>query len=319
MKNAIDRISEIGILPVIHVKKEEWAEPLAQALTDGGIPAIEILARSEGAMRILHTMKESHPELTVGAGTIMTVGDAAKAVEAGAGFIVSPGYDQKLVDACNSWGIPIVPGCTTATELQMAYVSGLRLVKFFPTETAGGLKAMCDFAGPFAGMKFLPTGGISLDNLENYLSNDKIGACGGSFVAPKDCLECCDFAAIAEKCRFARRAALGFRLAHIGINHGSREEAEKTAGFLCTVFAFPAVPHSSCVFAGTAVECNDFQGPGEKGHIGFRTFSMLRTLAWLEERGVELREDCRKYDADGNLSCVYLKEEIGGFAIHIVK
>ncbi len=319
MKNAIQRITEIGILPVANVKKAEWSEPLAQALIDGGIPAIEVLARSEGAMQAVHTMKMNHPELTVGAGTIMTVKDAAKAVEAGAGFIVSPGYDQKLVDACNSWDIPIIPGCTTATELQMAYVSGLRLVKFFPTEAAGGLKAMVDYAGPFGGMKFLPTGGIALDNLETYLSNSKIGACGGSFVAPKDYLEREDFSSITEKCRFARRAALGFRLAHIGINHGSREEAEKNASLLCKIFNLLPVEHTSCVFAGTAVECNDFQGPGEKGHIGFKTFSMVRALAWLEELGVELREDYRKYDADGNLSCVYLKDEIGGFAIHIVK
>lgn len=316
---AANRIMQLGILPVIHIREPQWAEPLAQALIAGGIPAIEILARSEGALDILHHMKQAHPEMTVGAGTIMTVADAEAAVRAGADFIVSPGYDQAMVDACAAWGVSIVPGCTTATELQKAYVSGLRLVKFFPTEAAGGLKAMSDFSGPFAGMKFLPTGGISLDNLESYLSSDRIGACGGSFVAPKDCLERGDFAAITEKCRQARRAALGFRLAHIGINHSDHEEASRTAELLCRLFALPPVRHSKCTFAGTAVECNDFMGPGQKGHIGFQTHSMPRALAWLEDQGVALMEDNRKYDKDGNLSCVYLRDEIAGFAIHIVK
>lgn len=319
MNNAAQRIMELGILPVIHVKEAAWAEPLAQALIEGGLPAIEVLARSEGALDILRQMKQNHPEMTVGAGTIMTLEMAEAAVKAGADFIVSPGYDQAMIDACNSWGIPIVPGCSTATELQRAYVSGLRLVKFFPTEAAGGLKAMEDFAGPFMGMKFLPTGGISLDNLETYLASDKIGACGGSFVAPKATLEQQDWATVVKKCRQARQAALGFRLAHVGINHSSQDEARKTADLFCRLFAMAPKVHSACTFAGTAVECNDFMGPGEKGHIGFRTFSMPRALAWLAEQGVELREDYRKYDAAGNLSCVYLKDDIAGFAVHIVK
>lgn len=319
MNNSAQRITELGILPVIHVKEASWAEPLAKALIDGGIPAIEVLARSEGALDILHTMKTNHPEMTVGAGTILTVEMAEAAIDAGADFIVSPGYDQAMVDACIGRGIPIIPGCSTSTELQRAYVSGLRLVKFFPTESLGGLKAMTDLAGPFMGMKFLPTGGISLDNLEDYLQSDKIGACGGSFVAPKSTLEQEDWAAVTANCIKARQAALGFRLAHVGINHGSQEEARRTAELFCRLFAMTPKLHSACTFAGTAIECNDFMGPGEKGHIGFRTHSMPRALAWLSEQGVELNEDFRKYDSAGNLNCVYLKDEIAGFAVHIVK
>lgn len=319
MNRATDRIMELGILPVIHVKDPAWQEPLAQALIDGGLPAIEVLCRSESALDILKSMKQNHPEMTVGAGTVMTVEMAEAAVKAGADFIVSPGYDQQMIDTCKSWGIPVIPGCSTSTELQRAYVSGLRLVKFFPTETAGGIKAMSDFAGPFKGMKFLPTGGISLDNLESYLSSNVIGACGGSFVAPKATLEQGDWAAVTEKCRKARQAALGFRLAHIGINHGSEAEGRQTADLLCRLLNMAPVAHKACTFAGTAVECNYFMGPGEKGHIGFRTYSMTRALAWLTEQGAALREDFRKYDSDGNLSCVYLRDDIAGFAIHIVK
>ena len=105
MNNAVQRIIELGIVPVVHVKQAAWAEPLAQALIEGGLPAIEVLVRSEGALDILHTMKQNHPEMTVGAGTVMTVEQAQAAVKAGADFIVSPGYDQTMIDACSSWGI----------------------------------------------------------------------------------------------------------------------------------------------------------------------------------------------------------------------
>ena len=318
MHAAVEKILEIGILPVIHIRKDSWTEPLADALVAGGIPAIEILARSEGALSNLTRMKAYRPEMVVGAGTIMTVEQARQAVEAGADFIVSPGYDQAMVDACQAWNIPLIPGCTTATEIQHAYVSGLRLIKFFPTEAAGGIKAMQDFAGPFAGVKFLPTGGISLDNLEAFLSCPQIGACGGSFVAPKDVLEREDFDTVVEKCRQARRSALQFRLAHIGINHSSEEEGRKTAQRFCALLGLPAIAHAACTFAGTMVESNYFQGPGEKGHIGIRTSSVSRAVAWLREQGVEFREDYRKYDSAGNLTCIYLKDDIGGFAIHIV-
>ena len=317
-EQAIRRILEIGVLPVANIKNPAWAEPLAKAQCDGGIPAIEVLARSEGALAAMRRMKAAQPQMLAGAGTILTPRQAEEAIAAGADFIVSPGYHPELVALCLEKDVAVIPGCTTASEIQLAYEAGLRLVKFFPAQAAGGLAAMKDFSGPFQGLQFLPTGGITLDTLGEYLSNSVVGACGGSFVAPKELLERGDFAAITERCRQARRISLGFTLAHVGVNHASREQAEQTASRFASIFCMPTIAHSACVFAGSAMECNDFMGPGEKGHIGVRTFSMLRACAWLRENGTALREDYRKYNAAGELTCAYLEQEIGGFAIHIV-
>ena len=318
-EQVIQRIMEIGVLPVANIKKQEWAEPLAGALCSGGIPTIEVLARSEGAFEAMERMTRAQPQLLAGAGTIITRSQAAEAIAAGADFIVSPGYSADIVELCMEKDVAVVPGCTSASELQQAYAAGLRFVKFFPTQAAGGLAAMKDLTGPFPGVRFLPTGGITLDTLGEYLSSSVIGACGGSFVAPKELLERGEFEAIAARCRQARAISLGFTLAHVGVNHASREEAEKTAKLFASIFCMPVIEHSACLFAGTAMECNDFEGPGQKGHIGIRTTSMRRACAWLRELGVELREDCRKYNDKGELTCVYLKQEIGGFAIHVVQ
>lgn len=316
---AIQRILEIGVLPVANIKKPEWAQPLAKAMCDGGIPAIEVLARSQGAFEAMRCMKASQPDMLVGAGTILTCAQAAEAIDAGADFIVSPGFDPELVELCLKRDVAVIPGCTSASEIQQAYNAGLRLLKFFPAQAAGGLAAMKDFAGPFQGLQFLPTGGITLDTLGELLASSVIGACGGSFVAPAELLAREDFQSITERCRQARKIALGFTLAHVGINHASRAESEQTAKCFASLFCMPTIEHSACVFAGSAMECNDFMGPGERGHIGVRTTSMLRACAWLRGNHVELREDYRKYNAAGKLTCVYLKQEIGGFAIHVVQ
>ena len=316
---SIKKIEKLGVLPVLNVKKDEWTLPLAQALCDGGLPAIEVLARSEGAMERMQRIKQAHPEMEVGAGTILTLAQAKAAIEAGADFIVSPGYDPQIVELCLQSGVDVVPGCTSASEIQLAYSQGLRVMKFFPVEACGGLAAIRELTGPFPGVRYLPTGGITLDTLGSYLASPSIAACGGSFVAPKALLEREDFAAIRDICRKARRIALGFSLAHVGVNHPNRAEAEKSAQRLCALLGLEPVAHSTCVFAGSAVECNAFEGLGEKGHIGIRTSSMLRACAWLEEQGVPLREEGRKYNAAGELTCVYLQEKIAGFAVHIVQ
>lgn len=316
--NVYQKLEELGILPVIHISKAEWAEPLAQALTAGGIDALEVVFRSENAAEILSTLKKNHPEMMIGAGTILTIPQAEQALKAGADFIVNPGYDQKLVEFCLEKNAAILPGCTTASEIQAAYTSGLRVVKFFPAEISGGVSAIEAFAGPFAGMRFLPTGGITLQNLDSYLRSSKVIACGGSFMAPRAMLEQGNFTAITELCRRAVQSSLGFELAHVGINHANEEEAEYSAKKIAALFALPLVEHTSSVFAGTAVECMKLPFYGEKGHIGFRTSSMTRAMAWLHGMGIELLEESRKYDAKGNVICVYLKEKIAGFAIHIV-
>lgn len=319
MGKATERIQEIGILPVAVLTSPEQSKPFADALCSGGIPCIEVLARAEGAFERMQEMKAAHPEMVVGAGTVLTVAQAEAAINAGADFIVSPGFLPEMLAYCQKRGVDLVPGCTSASEIQVAYNAGLRVVKFFPTKSCGDLPAMKDLSGPFGGLTFLPTGGITFDNLDLYMKSPYIAAAGGSFVGTRDMLDKGEYAEIEARCRRARLASVGFELAHVGINHASREESQKTVKLLCALLGVAPVEHSKCTFAGTVFECNDFEGPGEKGHVGFRTRSIRRAMAWVKDQGFTVDEQYNKYDAKGNVSCFYVKEQIAGFAIHFVK
>jgi len=182
------QIYEVGIIPVIKLKDVDKAACLAQALVSGKIPAAEITFRSEGAEKVIQAMRTAFPDMLVGAGTILTTEQVDLAVDAGAQFIVSPGYDEEVVSYCVDKKIPIFPGCVTPTEIQMALKHGLNVLKFFPASQYGGLETINALAGPFANIKFMPTGGISLKNLEEYISNKHIAACGGSFMVKESLL-----------------------------------------------------------------------------------------------------------------------------------
>ncbi len=314
-----EKIRSIGILPVINIKKEEWAEPLANTLIRSGIPAIEIVLRNEKALSILEGMKKNHPDMTVGAGTVLSVEQAEAAVAAGADFLVSPGYSQAIVDFCNERGVLYVPGCTSASDIQAAYSSGLRTVKFFPAEQLGGIKTIKQLAAPFAGMRFIPTNGMTLDNIASYLCEDCIAACGGSYMAPAAALEAEDFEKIESLCKKAVLNSLGFSLAHVGVNCEGDDDALRTAQAFCSAFLLPVIGKGKSVFAGAAVECMKHNGRGEKGHIGFRTLSVDRAVAYLQKQSFEFLPETAGYDANGSLKYIYLKDEIAGFALHLVK
>ena len=181
------KISEIGIIPVIKLEDTKDAIPLAKALLLADLPAAEITFRANGAEQVIKAMKESVPDLLAGAGTVLTVRQVRTAVEAGAQFIVSPGYDEEVVSYCVSNEIPVFPGCVTPTEIQKALKHGLNVIKFFPASQYGGLDTIKALGGPFPDIRFMPTGGISLNNLDEYMADQRIAACGGSFMV-KDSL-----------------------------------------------------------------------------------------------------------------------------------
>lgn len=315
----INRLSRYGILPVINITELKYTLPLVCALSEGGLPLIEVTLRSEHSLEAIKIIKSEYPDMLVGAGTVLTSQKADEAIAAGADMIVSPGYDRELVRCCNAKNISIIPGCSSASEIQDAVNNGVSVVKFFPSELSGGMAAIRLLSGPFPGVKFLPTGGITLENLGGYLSSDKIIACGGSFMANGEMLKNEDYGAIKNACEASVAASLGFKLAHIGINHDSREEAEKTAKRLAALFGFNTRECSTSVFAGAVAECMENHRFGTLGHIGISTRSMLRAMAYLEKRGGEFDESSFKRDKSGNITCAYFSEEIAGFAIHIVK
>lgn len=190
MSDVNKRIEEIGVVPVIKLTNPERdARPLADALCEGGLPVAEVTFRAAGADTAIRLMKEAHPEMLVGAGTVLTTEHVDKALAAGAQFIVTPGFDGELVAYCQEKGIAIFPGCTTPTDYHAAYKFGLEVLKFFPAEQSGGLAKIKAMSAPFPMFKVMPTGGISLKNLKEYLSAPVICACGGSYMVTADLIE----------------------------------------------------------------------------------------------------------------------------------
>ena len=190
MDSIFEKISSIGVVPVIKLNNpEKDAAGLAKALCDGGVPVAEVTFRAAGAAKAIKLMSEAQPDMLVGAGTVMCEAQVDEAIEAGAKFIVSPGLDIELVKYCQKKGIAVFPGCTTPTDYHAAYRLGLKVLKFFPAEQSGGLAKIKAMSAPFPMFKVMPTGGISLKNLGEYLACPTICACGGSYMVTADLID----------------------------------------------------------------------------------------------------------------------------------
>ena len=196
------KISEIGVVPVIKLNNPERdAANLAKALCEGGVPVAEVTFRAAGADIAIRLMREACPDMLVGAGTVLTTEQVDKALFAGAQFIVTPGFDPELVAYCQEKGLPIYPGCTTPTDYHAALKFGLKVLKFFPAEQSGGLAKIKAMSAPFPMFKVMPTGGISLKNLKEYLSCSVICACGGSYMVTADLIDNNKWDEIIELCK----------------------------------------------------------------------------------------------------------------------
>ena len=311
--DAMTIIQNSGVIPVLGLKDPETAPRLAQALKEGGLPLLEITMRAPKAMDCLKAIKEADPEMLVGAGTILRVEQADQAKAAGADFIVTPGFNPQVVTHCQELGLPVVPGCVTPTEIEAGLALGLTTFKFFPSEALGGMANIKQLCGPYSNIQFIPTAGITLSNMQDYLISDKIAAVGGSFMAPSALVDAQDWDAITALCRTAAEKSLGFSLAHVGVNCANEGEAEQTAKTLCALFGLEYKAGSSSIFAGSAVECMKAPYLGKNGHIAIATNSLDRAVYHLGRQGVEFDESTRKPKA------IYLKQEVGGFAIHLVQ
>ena len=182
MNEVLEKLGQYGIVPVVVLNDSKDAAPLADALCDGGLACAEVTFRTAAAADSIRIMTEKHPEMLVGAGTVLTTKQVDEAVKAGARFIVSPGLNPTVVKYCIEKNIPITPGVATPSEMEQAIELGLNLVKFFPAEPSGGLAMINAVAAPYTMLKFMPTGGINPDNVKDYLNSDKIFACGGSWM-----------------------------------------------------------------------------------------------------------------------------------------
>ena len=211
MNEVLEKIQKIGIVPVVVLNDAKDAAPLAKALCDGGLPCAEVTFRTEAAEESIRIMAEQFPQMLVGAGTVLTTEQVDRAVAAGAKFIVSPGFNPEIVNYCLEKEIPIFPGCVTPSEVAQAVKRGLKVVKFFPAEPAGGVAMIKAMAAPYNQLRFMPTGGIGTQNLKDYLGFDKIICCGGSWMVKGDLIKAGEFDKIAEMTKEAVELAHSIR------------------------------------------------------------------------------------------------------------
>ena len=318
MNKVLEEIGKIGIVPVIALDDVKDAVPLAKALCDGGLPCAEVTFRTAAAEESIRVIAKEFPEMLVGAGTVLTTEQVDKAVNAGAKFIVSPGLNPEVVKYCVDKDIPVCPGCSNPSDIEQAIALGLDVVKFFPAEAAGGLAMIKAMSAPYVNMKFMPTGGINANNLNEYLGFKKIIACGGSWMVKSDLIKAGAFDKITALTREAVDKMLGFELRHIGINSEDEKSAEKTAGDFCKIFGFEKDEREKSVFAGLGLEIMKMQGRGKFGHIAIATNSVERAVYHLSKRGCEFDYDSATYDNDGKIKFIYIKEDMGGFGVHLV-
>ena len=314
----IQKFAALGIVPVIKLNDPADAVPLCRALAKGGLPVAEITFRTAAAEESIRRVAQELPDVLVGAGTVLTIEQADKAMNAGAKFIVTPGFNPEVVGHCVEKGYPIFPGCPTTSDIEQAIRFGLKVVKFFPAEAMGGLNTIKAVSAPYGDMLFMPTGGVNEDNLNTYLSFPKIIACGGSWMAKSDLIEAGEFDKIEEITRSAVRKMLGFELIHVGVNCDNAEEANDVAKKFSALFGWPVKEGNSSDFAGKYIEAMKAPGKGKNGHIAVATNSVTRARAYLEGQGFAFDESSLKLK-NGRPNAIYFAEEIGGFAIHLLQ
>lgn len=314
MNDVLQKIYELGIIPVIAINDVDKAVPLAKALVAGGLPAAEVTFRTDAAEEAIKRIVAEVPEMLVGAGTVLTKDQVDRANAAGAKFMVSPGFNPEIVRYALDKGINFLPGTATPGEMEQAMSMGLDVVKFFPAEQNGGVAKLKAVAGPYTKLRWMPTGGVNAKNLMDYLSFDKIVACGGTWMVKKDLIEAGNWDEITRLTKEAVTSMMGFEVKHLGINTDNAEEAMKAAKLFGLMFGFDIAEGNSSIFVGNrGIEIMKKQFLGKNGHIAIGTNTLPRAIAYFKSRGFAFNEETASPKA------IYFKDEIAGFAVHLVQ
>lgn len=313
-----ERLGNNAVVPVVVLDDANNAVPTAKALLAGGIDVMEITLRTAAGLDSIRAVAKECPEMLVGAGTVLNLEQAKAVVEAGAKFIVSPGFDPEMVAWCVENDITVTPGCVTPTEIMAALKLGVDVVKFFPANVYGGLKAMKGLSAPFGGVKFIPTGGVNGENIGDYAAAPYVHTVGGSWVCTKADIAAGNFDKITQLCKEAVVNSMGFEVAHIGINTADEDKARSVARAFDQAFAFGVKEGNSSNFAGSGIEVVKSMYLGHSGHLAIRTNHIGRAVSYLEKKGYQVDHTTAKYK-DEKMIAVYLEDEIGGFAVHLLQ
>ncbi len=257
--------------------------------------------------------------MLLGAGTVLTTEQADRAIAAGAKFIVAPGYDPKVTQHVLDKGGLMMPGTASAGEMQQAMNQGCECVKFFPAEANGGVAMLKNIGAALKSAKWMCTGGVNAKNVNDYLGYEQIIAVGGTWMCKSDKIKAGAWDEITAMCKEAVKTMLGLKLVHLGINCADEAEAEKVAKQFCALLDLEYKPGNSSIFAGPIVECMKKPYKGTHGHIAIGANNVDRAMYQLSRKGIEFDMDTLKTDDKGHATVVYIKGEIGGFAVHLVK
>ena len=319
MNPVVQRVYEIGIIPVIAFNSVDEALPLCKALMDGGLPAAEVTFRTACAEECIKKIHDELPDMLLGAGTVLTTDQADRAMAAGASFIVSPGFDPNVTKHVIDKGGIMMPGTCSPGEMQQAMNLGCEAIKFFPAEANGGVAMLKNIGGALKTAKWMCTGGINAKNVNDYLAYPQIFAVGGTWMCKSDKIKAGAWDEITAMCREAVDTMLGLELGHIGINCADEGEAAKTAEVLGSLLSMAVKPGNSSIFVGKKeFEIMKKPGRGTHGHIAIKTNNVDRAIYHLGLRGVKFDMDSKNVK-NGKTTAIYMADEIGGFAIHLVQ
>ena len=298
MNPIVEKVYQIGIIPVIAFNSVDEALPLCKALAEGGLPAAEVTFRTACAEECIRKIHEEMPEMLLGAGTVLTTEQADRAMAAGASFIVAPGFDPEVCKHVIDKGGIMMPGTASAGEMQQAMNLGCEALKFFPAEA---------------------TGGVNAKNVNDYLGYDQIFAVGGTWMCKSDVIKAGDWAKITAQSKEAVDTMLGLKLMHVGINTGNEEEAMKVANLIGGLLNMKVAPGNSSIFVGNKeFEIMKKPGRGTNGHIAIGCNNVDRAIYHLTQRGVKFDLDSKNVKNGKTVAC-YFADEIGGFAFHLVQ
>lgn len=316
MDIVFQKIHEAGIVPVVKIDAPGHAIALSEALLAGDIPVVEITFRTSAAEESIRRISSELPEMLVGAGTVISPDQAELAMKAGAQFIVSPGFNEPVVDYCLEQGIPVIPGVNSPSQVEQGLHKGLKVLKFFPAEASGGTGLLKAIAAPYKDVRFIPTGGIKTENMNEYLSSSRVLAIGGSWMVNPTAIagECFD-----EITRISREAVmtmLGFALEHVGVNTPDAGTAREAVSFFEAFFPGRTLELEKSYMVPGFVEFMKGHGRGITGHIAVGTSSIPRAIAYLRRHGIEV-DTKSTVEQNGIVKAIFLKDEIGGIAVHL--
>ncbi len=312
MNDVLNKVYQIGIIPVIAFNSVDEALPLCKALADGGLPAAEVTFRTACAEDCIRKIHEEMPEMLLGAGTVLTTEQADRAMAAGASFIVAPGFDPNVVQHIIDKGGIAMPGTASAGEMQQAMNMGCETLKFFPAEANGGVNMLKNIGAALKDAKWMCTGGVNAKNVNDYLGYDQIFAVGGTWMCKSDVIKAHDWEKITAMSKEAVDVMLGLELGRLDINRKNEEDAMVAASLLADLL------NKKIAIGNKAFEIMTSNGRGKNGHITIQCNNVDRAVYHLNRRGVKFDLDSMVNQNGKNLACC-LADEIGGFAIQLVQ